>query len=100
MPFKTDKIALADPFLNKRVKLIPCQRERIVTLFNSGYSINSLAKLFKVNKRLIQFTIFPERYELSKRKTAERQKSGKYYNKEVHTKAVKRHRRYKQSIFK
>jgi hypothetical protein len=100
MPYKTEKIAIADPFLNKRTKLLPCQKERIVDLYNGGSSINGLAKVFKVSKRLIQFTIFPERAELSKMKTSERQKNGRYYNKEKHTKSVRDHRRYKQELFK
>lgn len=100
MPYKTEKIAIADPFLKKRNKLLPCQRERIVAMFHEGTRQTEIAKLFKVSRKLIYFIVFPDALEISKRKLAERQKGGRYYNKEKHTKSVREHRRYKQELFK
>ena len=99
MPYKTDKIAIKDDFLSKRSKLIPCQRERIIQLFEEGASITSLAKLFHVNKRLIQFVLFPERLEISKQRRKERGGSKIYYKKEKHKESMKRHRNHKQELF-
>lgn len=99
MPYKTDKIAIKDPFLTKSVRLLPCQKERVIDLYNIGYSINGLSRLFKVSKRLIQFIIFPDRKEKAKMLFAERQKTKRYYNKEKHKTATKKHRRYKKELF-
>ena len=99
MPYKTDKIAIKDDFLSKRSKLIPCQRERITQLFEQGASMTSLAKMFHVNRRLIQFVLFPERLEACKQKRKERGGSKIYYKREKHNESMKRHRKHKQELF-
>ena len=101
MPFKTDKIAINDPFLNRRIKLLPCQKEMIKWWYgNTDVSINSLAKMFKVNKRSIQFTLFPERLEKCKKHREARGGSKIYYIKEEHTKSIREHRQYKYKTLK
>jgi hypothetical protein len=96
VPFKTEKAKLDSPFFDRRVKLLPCMRERIHVLYEEGRSIHSLAKQFNVNKRLIQFELFPERKE---KNLADREKSGgwKQYYKggEEHNATQREHRRYK-----
>jgi hypothetical protein len=61
MPYKTDKEKLDCPFLDRRIKLIPCKREMIHWWYEHGTSITKIAEIFGVNKRLIQFELFPER---------------------------------------
>lgn len=101
MPFKTDKIAINDPFLKRSVKLLPCQKEMIKWWYgNSGVSINGLARMFKVSKRTIQFILFPERLEKVKQHRADRGGSKIYYNKEQHTKSIREHRQYKHETLK
>lgn len=95
MPFKTDKIAIDDPFLDRRVKMLPCQKEMAITLYNRGASINGIARMYKVNKRLIQFLLFPERKELNLQHRRDRGGTKIYYNKEYHAAKMREHRRYK-----
>jgi hypothetical protein len=52
MPRKTDTMAIADPFLDRRVKLIPWQREMVHWWYNQGTPIRQIAKIFGVDKRL------------------------------------------------
>lgn len=98
MPRKTDTIKIDDPFLKRSCKLLPCQKEMVISLHNSGASIHSLSKLFKVDRRLIQFIIYPERHKKSLELRKERGGSKIYYIKEKHTKAIREHRNYKKDI--
>jgi len=99
MPYKTDKMKLDSPFFDRRVKLLPCMKEMIHILYNDGMSIHSLAKQFNVNKRLIQFELFPERRQ---KNLDDREKRGgwkQYYkSKEEHAAIQRDHRRYKYKV--
>lgn len=98
MPLKIDKIPLNDPFLDRRCKLIPCQREMVKYWYDAGKSITSIAKLFGVNKRLIQFTLFPDRAKKNLELRADRGGSKIYYNREKHSTAVRELRIYKRQL--
>jgi len=100
MPYKIEKIAIKNPFLDKRTKLIPCQKEMVKYWYMAGKSINSIAKMFKVNKRLIQFMLFPDRHKKNLADRKDRGGSKQYYVKEKHTKAVNKHRHYKNDEIK
>ena len=98
MPRKTDKIPIDNKFLDRRTKMLPCQKERAKQLHEEGSSINSIARMFKVNKRTIQFLLFPERL---KKNIADRELRGgwkQYYDKEKHSKDIKEHRLYKKRL--
>ena len=96
MPYRTEKEKLGSPFLNRRVKLLPCQREMVVYHRDKfGTSQRLLAQLFKVSKRTIQFILDPEKLEENKKRRAERGGSKQYYNKEYHADKMKEHRQYK-----
>ena len=99
MPYKTDKMKLDSPFFDRRVKLLPCMREMIHILYEEGRSIHSLAKQFNVDKRLIQFELFPER---KKKNLEDREKRGGtmiYYKGGEEWNATQRdHRRYKYKV--
>ena len=100
MPSKLDKIAINNEKLDKRVKLTVADKEQIVQEYKSGsISINALARKYKVSKRLIQFTLFPERKELAKQRLAEKQKEGAYYNKDKHKEYMKKHRDHKKDLY-
>jgi transposase-like protein len=100
MPRKSDSIAINNPKLDKRVKLTDEDRKNIVQEYSEGeISINGLAKKYKVSKRLIQFTLFPERAETAKKNFAERQKDGRYYDKSKHAEATRKHRNYKKELY-
>jgi len=99
MPYKTEKMKLDSPFFDRRVKLLPCMKEMIHILYSEGRSITSLAKQFNVNKRLIQFELFPERKQ---KNINDREKRGgwKTYYKggSEWAEVMKDHRRYKNKV--
>jgi transposase len=100
MPFKTDSIYINCPFLDRRTKLLPCQKEMVAHYSNLGYSQRKLAKMFNVSKRLIQFVIAPEK--LAKNKDLRKDRGGSviYYKKDNHNKSIREHRRYKYDTLK
>jgi hypothetical protein len=100
MQSRTDNIALKDPFLDRRSKLLPCQREMVRYWYERGLTITVIALMFKVSRRAIQFVLFPEKVEEYKVKRAERGGSKKYYNTETSRIAIKEHRKYKKQILK
>jgi len=100
MPYITDTQKLESAFLKRNVKLLPCQKEMIKYWYNEGNSINGIAKMFKVNKRTIQFILFPERRKRNLELRKERGGSKQYYDKDKHKEAMKDHRRYKYKTLK
>lgn len=101
MPRKSDKIPLKSQFFDRRVKLLECQKMLIKYLYSKyGYSITQLAKDFGVNKRLVQFILFPERKEANIQHRHDRGGTKVYYNKAKNTKAQREHRDYKKNLFK
>lgn len=99
MPRKTDSIPINNPKNDKRVKLTDENKDAIREQHATGmYSINGLAREWKVSKRLIQFILFPERAERAKQLYAERRKDGRYYDKEKHRVATKAHRDHKKEL--
>jgi len=99
MPALVDKITVASPFLDRRVKLLPCQRERIYQMHHlEVFGIRELSRIFKVDRRLIQFICYPERHlkNLDDRKA--RGGSAKYYVTEKNTTAMTKHRAHKKEI--
>lgn len=99
MPYKFEKTPINNPKLDKRVKLTDKDREKIKEEYESGsISITSLAKKYKVSKRLVQFILFPERQELAKKNFSERQKDGRYYDRGKHAQYMKNHRDHKKDL--
>lgn len=99
MAKKVDSIKLGDPFLDRRTKLLPCQKEMVHFWYGMGASIHSLSRMFKVDRRLIQFLLFPERQRKNLSDRQDRGGSAVYYDKVKHGKAVKSCREYKDKLF-
>ena len=101
MPHKTDKIALDCPFFDKRVKLLPCQKERMVYLHKLGYSQRKLASIFQVSRRLVQFITCPEKKVKDLQNRRDRGGSMAYYKggKEW-SETMKAHRKHKHDLLK
>jgi len=100
MPYQFENIPINNQKLDKRVKLTDVDKENIKKEYETGtVSINALARKYNVSKRLIQFTLFPERKEKAKQQFAERQKDGRYYDKEKHKEYMKSHRGHKKELF-
>jgi hypothetical protein len=100
MPNKLDKVKFDCPFFDKRVKLLPCQREMVHYWYGIGTSITKISKIFNVNKRLIQFELFPERKLKNMQHRMDRGGSMAYYKGgKDWADTMKRHRGHKYEVF-
>lgn len=97
MPYKSEKIKIAGGKYDRRIKLKEQDKEDIRNIKNM--SIRAIARLYGVDKRLIQFILFPERYEKNKKLRKERGGSKIYYDKTKQKEYIKKHRRHKQNLF-
>lgn len=101
MPYKfeTDKIKLNSPFLDRRFKLLPCQKEMVLYWTKQGLSQRKIAKMFKVSRRLITFIQDPKKKEKDLENRQNRGGSRQYYKggKEWAT-TIREHRRYKKKV--
>jgi hypothetical protein len=100
MPFKTDNLKIDCVFFDRRTKILPCQKLMIPFWHSKGESIRNLARKYNVNKRLIQFILFPERHKKNLADRAKRGGTKQYYDREEHNQAMKEHRRYKYNLLK
>jgi hypothetical protein len=85
--------------LDRRVKLKQSDKEKILALYKiEQLAIREIARRYEgiCSRKMIQYIIFPERLKLANEQYKERRKDGRYYKKEVNTKAVRETRRYKQ----
>lgn len=100
MPYKFEKIPINNPKNDKRVKLTDENRVNIREEYSSGLiSQRGLAEKYGVSRRLIQFTLSPEKQEIAKKQFAQRQKDGRYYDKDKHTVSVRNHRNHKKDLY-
>ncbi|MGX1266654.1 hypothetical protein RKD55_004598 [Rossellomorea marisflavi] len=102
-----DKISIAkhgtDKKLDRRVKL---QAEDKIAIRKQYFNVHeserptmtALAAKYNVDRRLIQFILFPEREERHKEQASIRQKEGRYYNKNKGRKNMQDYRNYKRSL--
>lgn len=98
MPYKTDKQAIKDPFLERRIKLLPCQKEMVIYWTNLGLSQRKIAAMFGVSRRLITFIQSPEKLKRNLEAREERGGTMFYYKKDKHNEYMKTHRKYKHKI--
>ena len=99
MPYKSESIKLPREY-DRRRKLMGEQKETIKHKYSTGlYSLNNLAKEYKVSKKTILLIVNPE----SKRKSDERIKEhwrDYQLTKEERNKIANEHRRYKQKLYR
>lgn len=95
MPKIVDKMKIGNPSLDKRVKLLPEQKEEIK---KSELSNGALAKIYNVSRRTIQFIKNPDALEENKKRRKERGGWKQYYKKKIHKQAIKEHRDYKDEL--
>jgi len=101
MPYKTEKTKIDCPFLDRRTKLLPCQKQMLKWWHDQGTSINKLAKMFNVSKRLVQFELFPERKVKNLEHRKDRGGSAIYYKGGSEwAETMRDHRKYKYKILK
>lgn len=100
MPYKFEKTPINNPEHDKRVKLTDEERESIREEYETGLvSQRDLAKKYNVSRRLIQFILSPEKLDIAKQQFAERQKDGRYYDREKHNEYMKSHREHKKELW-
>lgn len=100
MPYKyaVEHIKLSES-QDRRRKLTDDDRAEIIRLYGGdGYSQRELARKFGVSRRLITYTLYPERLEEHSRIYKEEKRHLRYYDKEKHRVYMKKHRRYKQTM--
>lgn len=99
MPYKSEKIKLSRE-QDRRVKLTDEQREDIRKLYGTGcYSLNGLAKQYNVSKKTVLLIVNEESAEKAKQYRKEHWKEWQS-TKEEHREAIKKTRKYKQSLYK
>ena len=100
MPYKTTKLKMPES-LDRRIKLTVSQKQQISYLHHiCGYGIRPLGRMYKVDRRTIDFTCYPDKLKQNKQRRQERGGWQQYYNKDDHAKSIKEHRRYKYSVLK
>ena len=103
MPRKSDKIAIDNEELDRRVKLTAEDKEEIIALYKNGkggLSQRGLARRYGVSRSLIQIIVNPERTRQVKETFKKNQKDGRYYDREKHTEQMRQHRDYKKELYK
>ena len=71
----------------------------MVAMRKEGMSLRQLAKVFKVDKRTVQFVCDPEKLEASQAARERRGGSKRYYRTDRNTKAMREHREHKKKVF-
>lgn len=100
MPYKFESIPINNPKHDRRVKLTDEDRVKIVEEYKTGLiSQRKLAEKYGVSRRLIQFILNPEKHEIAKKQYRERQKDGRYYDREKHREYMRRHRQHKKKLY-
>jgi transposase len=97
MPYKSENKRIP-PDKDKRRKLSEEDKESIRKM--EGYSQRELARMFGVSRRTIQFVLDPKKRESNVERRKERGGWRLYYDKDKHAEYTRRHRRYKNEIFK
>ena len=100
MPRKSDSTPINNAALDKRVKLTAEDKVNIVNDYATGlFSQRALATKYGVSRRSIQFILSPEKKERAKQLYAERQKDGRYYDKDRHNAYTRKHRAHKKELY-
>jgi hypothetical protein len=79
---------------DRRVKIPKEEHETIRLMHKEGKAIRAIAREYQVDKRLIQFIIFPERLVAARANRDWR----KYYNTEDRKDIMREHRQYKSAV--
>ncbi len=84
---------------SKRVKIPLSDHESIrFRVLNNRAGVREIAREYGVDKRLIQFIVWPERKEQNLKRRAERGGWKKYYDKDKNTEYMRRHRIHKHEL--
>ena len=95
MPTIADKLHVQGTMYDRRVKLTSQDREEIKEK-GAGYGIRKMAREYGVDKRLIQFILYPERLEASRKNRDWR----RYHDRKKLTKQSRYLRHRKMKLYK
>jgi hypothetical protein len=94
MPYKSEKLRLPEQY-DKRVKIPKSEHDTIRKLFTDSMAIRAIARKYGVDKRTIQFILFPERIEAMRKNRDWRD----YSNRKKLTEATRGLRRRKHKLY-
>lgn len=101
MPYKSEKIIIAHTKYDRRIKLTNDDKFKIKQEYDTtSISIGELARKYNVSRRTIDFILYPDKKEENLKRRKERGGEKIYYKKERHREYIKKHRTYKQEIYK
>jgi transposase len=100
MPYITDKTSIDCPFMDRRVKLLPCQREMVLYHHKRGESQRQLAKRFNISRSTIRFIVDPEKLKQNLEARENRGGWRQYYDSEKNNENQRIHRAAKYKILK
>lgn len=82
-------------FKDKRRKLSDEDKEKIKKSYIKGvYGCQRIAKEWGISKRMVQFIVDSAKREKAQELYKKRRVDGRYYEKEKHTEAMRRHRKH------
>ena len=93
-----DRVKIEHTEFDRRIKLSQEDKKEIEKCFKDGMSIRAIQRKFKVDRRLIQFVLFPERQKRNVEMRQKRGGSSVYYNKTYQAKKIKATRDYKKRL--
>lgn len=109
MPAVIDKLNIhqhgTDEKLDRRIKFTAKEKEDIRNNYFKMHeserpTMTSLAAKYRVDRRLIQFILFPEREVRHRKQARIRHNDGRYYDKEKERLKMQRYRDYKRRLAK
>lgn len=99
MPYRSEKIKIEGTEFDARKK-ITGEMERDILGDKGKLSQRVTARKYGISRRSVVFIWYPERREKNKEQYKIRRMDGRYYKKEKHTKAIRKHRSRKQKLYK
>lgn len=99
MPNKWDKIKYTKE-QDGRIKILPEQYEEVRAKYEAIKSLRAVAGYYGVDKRTIQFILYPERLEKLKEHNKKIKHWRLYYDKEKRREAMRKWRAKKKLTFK
>lgn len=99
MPNNLDSVRYTEE-QDGRVKILKSQYEEVRTKYASLKSMRATARYYGVDKRLIQFIVYPERLEALKAHNKLIKHHKKYYDKDKWRETMRKFRARKKEILK
>lgn len=83
---------------DRRIRFSDEMKKEVLRLYNAKTPIREIARQIPVDRRMIQFFLFPERHTKNIEDRAERGGSKQYYDRDKWRETMREHRAYKKKI--